>query len=370
MTPKRLLVWKVPLDVCWGPVEYLPSGLIVAGWFRPSSSGYATFILSTEEKGKAQTVGHNEPLILSVKAGERVTLNCAFLDKLDKMLWYKQRFGEMPQKVGERLTHNEINISPEFNKSGLKMEKTKTGISLTFLHINKEDEGLYFCGVLSWVKNLLSSGTFVSVTGDQECSVSVFQNWTGELDSFTEGESVNLKCTVLSKSTISDLPVLWFRSAAPQSRPQIIYTHHNSSHQCKTSSSTYTCVYNFSKNILTINDTGTYYCAVAMCGKIIFGNGTTVQLASVDYLWKFLAVALVVCITVIIVQSVLICKIRSCKPYRVTQGSVIEKANNQDCDAVMLNYAALHFNERKGKKSRGKRQPAQDCVYSEVMKTS
>ncbi|XP_062855695.1 uncharacterized protein LOC134318688 [Trichomycterus rosablanca] len=318
---------------------------------------------------ETQTVGHNVP-VFSVKVGERVTLNCAFIDKLDKMIWYKQRFGEMPQKVGGSLLYNEINISPEFNQSGLKMKKTMTGISLTFLHIRKEDEGLYFCGVFNWVRNSFSNGTFISVTGDQECSVSVFQN--SELDSFTARESVNLQCTVLSKSTISDLPVLWFRSTAPQSHPQIIYTHHNSSHQCKNSSSTYTCVYNFSKNILTINDTGTYYCAVAMCGKIIFGNGTTVQLASVDYLWKFLAVALVVCITVIIVQSVLICKIRSCKPYRVThqQGSVIEKSNNQDCDAPALNYVALHFNERKNNKAREKRQPAKDCVYSEVTMTS
>ncbi|XP_062855694.1 uncharacterized protein LOC134318687 [Trichomycterus rosablanca] len=260
----------------------------------------------------SQTVGHNEPLILSVKAGERVTLNCTFPGILVWMIWYKQRFGEMPQKVGESPLHNEINISPEFNKSGLKMEKTTTGISLTFLHINVENEGLYFCGVFDWDENLLTSGTLLSVTGDQEFSISVFQN--SELDS--EGSSVNLQCSVLSESRTAELEVLWFRSSAPQSRPQIIYTHQNSSsHQCKKSSSTYSCVYNFSKNIL--NDTGTYYCAVAMCGKIIFGNGTTVQLASVDYLWKFLAVALVVCITVIIVQSVLICKIRSCKPYRV-----------------------------------------------------
>ncbi|XP_062855693.1 uncharacterized protein LOC134318686 [Trichomycterus rosablanca] len=258
----------------------------------------------------SQTVGHNEPPILLVKAGERVTLNCAFVDELVRMIWYKQRFGEMPQKVGGSLLYNEINFYPEFNKSGLKIEKTETGISLTFLHINVEDEGLYFCGVFNWEENLFSNGTFLSVTGDQEFSISVFQN--SELDS--EGSSVNLQCSVLSESRTAEHQVLWFRSSAPQSRPQIIYTHHNSSHKCKKSSSTYTCVYNFSKNIL--NDTGTYYCAVAMCGKIIFGNGTTVQLASVDYLWKFLAVALVVCITVIIVQSVLICKFRSCKPYR------------------------------------------------------
>lgn len=116
----------------------------------------------------AQTVGHNVPLLLSVKAGERVTLDCDFVDKSEKMIWFKQRFGEMPQMMGVILKYilNEINVSPEFNKSSLKMEKTMTGISLTFLHINKEDEGLYFCGTFSWLSNSFSKGTFISVTGN------------------------------------------------------------------------------------------------------------------------------------------------------------------------------------------------------------
>ncbi|XP_062855698.1 uncharacterized protein LOC134318692 [Trichomycterus rosablanca] len=287
----------------------------------------------------SQTVGHYEPSVLSVKAGECVNIHCTFLDQSDRMIWYKQRFGEMPQKVGESLTHNEINISPEFNKSGLKMKKTETDFFLTFLHINKEDEGLYFCGIFSWVRNSFSNGTFISVTDDQEFSVLVVQS--DVMDSVPAGESLNLQCFVFSKSRSVELPVLWFRSASPESRPQIVYSHYNSSHQCKESSNTYTCVYNFSKNILTINDTGTYYCAVAMCGKIIFGNGTTVQLESVDSLWMFLAVALVVCMIVISVQAILICKFRSCKPCRDRFLSSGGEAQLVRCPSDSLNYAHM-----------------------------
>ncbi|KAF5893931.1 putative immune-type receptor 16 precursor, partial [Clarias magur] len=114
---------------------------------------------------------------------------------------------------------------------------------------------------------------------DGDVKVSVSQS--GVSDSVPAGASVTLQCSVLSESRAAELQVLWFRAAPPQSHPQIIYTHHNSGHQCESGSPTHTCVYNFSKNILSHNDTGTYYCAVVLCGRIIFGNGTRVQLQNV-----------------------------------------------------------------------------------------
>ncbi|TWW53918.1 hypothetical protein D4764_0197170 [Takifugu flavidus] len=38
---------------------------------------------------------------------------------------------------------------------------------------------------------------------------------------------------------------------------------------------TNTCFYSFSMKNLNTSQTGTYYCAVAACGHILFGNGTT-----------------------------------------------------------------------------------------------
>uniref|UniRef100_A0A3B4CTP3 Ig-like domain-containing protein n=1 Tax=Pygocentrus nattereri TaxID=42514 RepID=A0A3B4CTP3_PYGNA len=103
---------------------------------------------------------------------------------------------------------------------------------------------------------------------------------TVERWSVSPGESVTLQCTVMSEIRAADLRVLWFRAAAGQSLPEIIYTHQNSSsRQCEISSSTNCFLYEFSKNILDQHHTGTYYCAVAVCGKIIFGNGTSVELS-------------------------------------------------------------------------------------------
>ncbi|KAF5890215.1 signal-regulatory protein beta-1-like [Clarias magur] len=137
----------------------------------------------------------------------------------------------MPQKVGEGLTYKEVKISAEFQTSGYKMEKTDNGISLTIPQVNKKHGGLYYCGQFNWenVAVQVSGGTFLSVTDGKDVKVSVFQS--GVSDSVPAGASVTLQCSVLSESRAAELQVLWFRAAPPQSHPQIIYTHHNSSHQ-------------------------------------------------------------------------------------------------------------------------------------------
>ncbi|KAM9470865.1 uncharacterized protein Hap1MRO34_012781 [Clarias gariepinus] len=308
---------------------------------------------------------------VSVKSGERVTLNCTFRDEHNKdlLVWYKQQFGEMPVEVGKMIAHKDTEMSLEF-RSGFKIENIMNGISLSILQTKKSDEGLYFCGISFWSKVEFSNGTFVAVTDDSTVKVSVSQS--SVLDSVPAGASVTLQCSVLSESRAAELQVLWFRAAPPQSHPQIIYTHHNSSHQCESSSSTHTCVYNFSKNILSLNDTGTYYCAVATCGKIVIGNGTRVQLADrqrdrPDSVVICLVVVLVVCVVVNFTQAVLYCK--KLNSVKRPHGSLIGTPHIQDQNAVDLNYAALSFNEKKTKSGRTNRGQPHHSVYSEVIFT-
>ncbi|XP_053091246.1 uncharacterized protein LOC113547192 [Pangasianodon hypophthalmus] len=271
-------------------------------------------------------------------------------------------------------------ILPPFNQTNFQLDRTENIISLNILHVTKDDEAMYLCGKSRVNIIEFSSGTFLSVKGDGDVKVSVLQS--SVLESVSAGASVTLQCSVLSESRAADLQVLWFRAAPPQSHPQIIYTHHNSSHQCESSSSTHTCVYSFSKNILSLSDTGTYYCAVAVCGKIIFGNGTRVHMAMntfteqhfkelipTDSLVICLAVALALCVVVIFIQVILSCKKQNSDQQRVKlpQGSMI--THNQDCDAVELNYATINFNERKTKSGRAKRGQPQNTDYSEVIHT-
>lgn len=108
------------------------------------------------------------PSFISVKHGERVSLNCTFLDNSnsDRAIWYKQRSGEIPREVGGRFSHADAKISPQFKTSGVKVERINNGISMTISHAKKDDEGLYFCGLSNWEKVKFSNGTFLAVTGN------------------------------------------------------------------------------------------------------------------------------------------------------------------------------------------------------------
>ncbi|XP_047658097.1 uncharacterized protein LOC113648387 [Tachysurus fulvidraco] len=270
---------------------------------------------------RTQAVDFSRPSFLSVKPGERVTLNFSFghFNPTESVFWYKQKFGEMPQEIGKILSYKEIiDISTEFKTSGFVLEEKDKNVSLIIPHIKDKDEGLYFCAKSYLDNTFLSSGTFLAVKGDGDAKVSVFQRG------------------------------LW------------------DSVQCESDSSTHTCVYNFSKNILSLDDTGTYYCAVALCGKIIFGNGTSVHMEqSTDPVVIYLAVALGVCVLVIVVH-ITTCKGRNCECFTgKSQECKVKKTENKSRHAGELNYVASLINKKTGKTER-----AHDNIYTEVIYSS
>ncbi|XP_017329346.1 uncharacterized protein LOC108268728 [Ictalurus punctatus] len=323
-------------------------------------------LLNKIDSAQTNDVSQPNPMI-TAGVGEKVTLHCFRLgeDKSGAIIWYKQKVGHEPCVMVT--VQREIHYEDEFKSPRFSIEKEKTSCHLVIANVEPSDEAVYYCAYRQFLTRF-GNGTFLSVKGDGDVKVSVFQS--GVSDSVPAGASVTLQCLVLSESRSAELQVLWFRAAPSQSHPQIIYTHHNSSHQCESGSSTHTCVYNFSKNILSLSDTGTYYCAVVVCGKIIFGNGTRVQLErSVDPVEIYLAVALGLCVIVIFALIfVITCGRRHCEQRRVRlkQASVTDKTLNQDCDNAELNYAALHFNGRRAKRGRVKKPQPQDVIYSDV----
>lgn len=91
---------------------------------------------------------------------------------------------------------------------------------------------------------------------------------------------MTLQCSVLSDSESKSCPgVHWFGVRSGKSPSNIIYTVGSDDNDKTTNapSPPQTCAYRFSKNISS-SDAGTYYCAVATCGEIIFGNGTQVDI--------------------------------------------------------------------------------------------
>uniref|UniRef100_A0A3B4DUD0 Ig-like domain-containing protein n=1 Tax=Pygocentrus nattereri TaxID=42514 RepID=A0A3B4DUD0_PYGNA len=237
-------------------------------------------------------VRNSEPVVISAEPGKEVTITCTFVDdsSADVRIWYKQRLEHVPLEVGSKFKDKDPVMSPHFKQTRFKIDRIANGISLRIEHVTKEDEGMYFCGLDRRNVMDFSTATFLAVTGQSD--ISVLQ--TPVRRSVSPGEPVTLQCTVFSEIRAADLRVLWFRAAAGQSFPEIIYTHQNSSsRQCEISSSTSCSLYEFSKNILDQHHTGTYYCAVAACGKIIFGNGASVELSHQPVLVVTLGVALV-----------------------------------------------------------------------------
>ncbi|XP_037396267.1 uncharacterized protein LOC119263833 [Pygocentrus nattereri] len=249
-------------------------------------------------------VRNSEPVVISAEPGKEVTITCTFVDdsSADVRIWYKQRLEHIPLEVGSKCKDKDPVMSPRFKQTRFKIDRIVNGISLRIKNVTKEDEGMYFCGLSRQKEMNFSTATFLAVTGQSD--ISVLQ--TPVRGSVSPGEPVTLQCTVISEIRAADLRVLWFRAAAGQSFPEIIYTHQNSSsRQCEISSSTTCSLYEFSKNILDQHHTGTYYCAVAACGKIIFGNGASVELTSpVDPTVFYLGAALGICVIVICVQAI------------------------------------------------------------------
>ncbi|KAL7886258.1 hypothetical protein AOLI_G00065530 [Acnodon oligacanthus] len=316
-----------------------------------------------------QAVRNSEPLVVSARPGEAVTLTCTFVDDSNKdvRMWYKQRLEHAPLEVGSKFQDKPAVISDQFDKSRFKLNRIASGISLSIERVTKEDEGMYFCGETEKKTLDISTATFLAITGQSDISVLQTPVWS----SVSPGESVTLQCTVLSEIRAADLRVLWFRAAAGQSFPEIIYTHQNSSsHQCEISSSIHSSVYNFSKNVLDQHHTGTYYCAVAACGKIIFENGTLVELkAPADPVMLTLAVFSAVCVAVIFTQAILIHKLRKSDHRageKVQQGAADERITRQQQNTENLHYASIHIKEKKAKRGRVKREQPEDVVYTQV----
>uniref|UniRef100_A0A3B1J2F9 Uncharacterized LOC111196201 n=1 Tax=Astyanax mexicanus TaxID=7994 RepID=A0A3B1J2F9_ASTMX len=261
----------------------------------------------------AQAVEDLKREFISAQSDKPVTLDCKLEHQTVKenQFWYKLISGQEPQEVATKLKEKDKgSLSPGFDKLGFKLHDN---FSLTIEQPNKAHEGMYFCGK-DGNTNKFSKGTFVAVKDHSQSEISVLQS--PAFQTLSPGEAVNLQCTVQPNNQPADQQVFWFRSSAGRSFPEIIFTHHSSSsssnRQCEISSSKDGCVFNFTKNIFNTTDTGTYYCAVASCGRIIIGDGTPVDFKKpVDPGMMCLGAALGLCVVVIFAQAIFICKLRN-----------------------------------------------------------
>ncbi|CAJ1058993.1 uncharacterized protein LOC117818041 [Xyrichtys novacula] len=320
--------------------------------------------------------GYAKPQVTTVQLGEAVTLTCVHPDIFSsRLFWYKQNAGETLALIVRLQTHIEPVYGAGFSPSRFVVNNNKTMGNLTILRTSQEDEGMYHCAVSEWI-NVVWSGVYLSLKGNTQrmSNLQVVQRPTVS-DPIRPGDSLSLQCSVLSDSENQTCPgghrghrVFWFRAGSDRSHPDLIYADGNKQDDCdQRSDPQKSCVYHFSKNISS-SDAGTYYCAVATCGRILFGDGAKVDIVPIPYS-EFIAIGiLAVCLVISVVGNVVLLHkqkaLRHHEERTFSEAQVVNACRQTDTEDE-LNYAALNFAAKKTR-GRKKREFVEDGVYAQV----
>uniref|UniRef100_A0A3Q2D8Q7 Ig-like domain-containing protein n=1 Tax=Cyprinodon variegatus TaxID=28743 RepID=A0A3Q2D8Q7_CYPVA len=278
--------------------------------------------------------------ITTVQLGEPVTLSCVLTEQFQVVTWvhwYKQSAGNTLKLIAMLRKSTKTAYGPGFSATRFTITNNGTQSTLFILSVIEQDEGMYHCAQMDWTQSFWT-GIYLSIKGRSW----IFSEKSGS-DPTGPTNVETLQCSVLSYSenrTCSGEPsVFWFRTRSDTSYPDIMYIDEKRNQNCeKPSDNQKKCGYNFSKKVSS-SEADTYYCAVATCGEIIFGNGTKVAKSNQG-----------------IVHHYYLCYYR-----KKTCFSDIE--NRQDLD-----YAALHFSGGKEQNGKKKRQlKTEESIYSQVI---
>ncbi|XP_071334042.1 immunoglobulin kappa light chain-like [Trachinotus anak] len=305
----------------------------------------------------------------SANVGDSVTLLCLCQDEAAVMFyWYKQTLGQKPKMMSTYYKHNnngtfdgEYSGNPRFS---LDTGNGKNNLKISHLQIT--DSATYYCVRSNLYVFEFCEGTTVSVKGSGlNIQASVHQSGS---ETIQPGGSATLSCTVHTGTCDGEHSVYWFKDSE-EPHPGLIYTHGDRNDTCerKPEKQTHTCDYNLPMQSLNRSHAETYYCAVASCGHILFGNGT-----KLDYDYDVSSVVLVyvlsgaLAFTTILVIFLTFSVYKMYKRIYCCTDSATSTPNTELCqDAENLHYAALKA--PKVNRSRRQRDDApSECVYSSV----
>ncbi|XP_068444019.1 uncharacterized protein [Clinocottus analis] len=308
---------------------------------------------------------------VSVKSGESLTLPCFFEGIVAaRLYWYKQKLGEKPELIATFYTYDQMKkLCGEYkNNSRITLDTENNHNHLTIADVHTSDSATYFC--MSCYLYTLEIPVSVTVNVEGLKVPALVRQSASE--SIQPGGSVTLNCTVHTGTCDGPHSVYWFKDSE-ESHPGLIYTHGGRNHQCerKPSTQTHTCVYNLPMKSLDLSHAGTYYCAVASCGHILFGDGTTLDFKDEDSLVSYLSSAALTftsILSVLLALSVCVMnKGNSCQntesQARCPAPSTANAKGQQQ--AEILYYAALSVRLHNGSR-RQKDQTWSECVYHSV----
>ncbi|XP_063732462.1 uncharacterized protein LOC134859721 [Eleginops maclovinus] len=238
--------------------------------------------------------GYGLMSVTTVQLGESATFTCAYPDwehSNTRVKWYKQSVWDSPTLMATLLKGT---ANPAFEQgypqSRFHAKHLVNMSTLTILKTIPEDKAIYHCAVTTWSNDDWTS-TYLSLEGNNQRATNfTIVQWPTVPDPVHPGDSATLQCSVLSYSEKKNCPgehsVHWFGVRSDKSHLNIIYTDENEQNECKyTLDSQKSCVYRLSKKFNS-SDAGIYYCAVATCGEIVFGDGTKVNIEATGS-WPF-----------------------------------------------------------------------------------
>uniref|UniRef100_A0A3B5QM64 Immunoglobulin kappa light chain-like n=1 Tax=Xiphophorus maculatus TaxID=8083 RepID=A0A3B5QM64_XIPMA len=212
----------------------------------------------------------------AVNVGRDVTLKCSYQENSAiGVYWYKQSPGRKPQLMSEFLKHaRNGSMKSPFNNDPRFQQDTGVGKNnLKISNVQTSDSAVYYCvSGHSFQFDFLEGITVQVKDLALNLQTSVYQS---ELETIHTGDSAVLNCTVHTGICDGEHRVYWLKNS-DESSPRIIYAQGDRRNQCEMNpnSQSHTCVYNLPLENLNVSHAGTYYCAVAACGYILFGNGT------------------------------------------------------------------------------------------------
>uniref|UniRef100_A0A3B5KVA7 Ig-like domain-containing protein n=1 Tax=Xiphophorus couchianus TaxID=32473 RepID=A0A3B5KVA7_9TELE len=220
-------------------------------------------------------------VITTVAVGENVTFSCKRHSSwgVGSLFWIRVIPGKMADILGSTFTFNHPD-SDTYSRISTKQEPGSFVLHLAKTRLS--DTAFYFCLKTQQYNLTFLNGTFLRIKESEPDITAVTQDSLS--DAVHEGDSVSLHCSVLShlekKTCPEERKVFWFQVSSPQSHPSLIYAQNEGDGKCEEnpeSQSGQRCVFNFVKDNISSSDTGTYYCALAACGMVVFGNGTKLE---------------------------------------------------------------------------------------------